>query len=727
MKLPPQAFRVLQMLLENPGQLITRDEFHRALWSPDTFVDFDQGLNNAIKKIRDVLNDSAESPRYIETLPKLGYRFVGSIDASIDLSGNGIPRSAAPNVENQSDAILKPVHGGPQSDSGFLADLPEKIPGPRIFRFSLSKAVRHFRLLALWVLALAVVAGFAVRYRVVWFRPSRVPLDWVPITTLPGSENSPTFAPDSEQIAFDYENGGEWSIYIKRIDDDKMIRLTEPGDPSSCPSWSPDGKLIAYLKGSSGPGLRLRSGVFLMSPSGGERRRLVDLQNVSCHVGWSPDSKTLVYGPAWSASEPPGLFLVDVGNPVPRRILTSPPHSVDVSPAFSHDGSKIAFARNTSLGVLDLYVVASSGGDPRRVTQINANLGGPVWTTDDQRIIFWAGSGWAAALYSVSVNGGTPERLPLGGHTIGQSAISPDGRRLVYSDVLFDPNIWRIDLSKKDGRPAQVIASTRFEAGPDISPDGGNVAFLSDRDGTQGIWTCRGNCSNPQRLELRSADGSVFPVRPNLPRWSPSGDRIAFDALDGGHRQIFVVGADGGTVTQLTSGEFENQAPTWSADGAWIYYGSERTGRYEVFKTSLSTRETRQVTHTGGYFGQESPDGKLIYFDKPDESMATWTYVKPGLYVMPKDGGRERLVIPEATWLWRVTVKGVYFTGDDARHPVMKLFNVATGKVEVLALLDKPAWGGPGGIAISPDGQFFLYTQIDNEGRDLMLVKNGAW
>lgn len=72
-------------------------------------------------------------------------------------------------------------------------------------------------------------------------------------------------------------------------------------------------------------------------------------------------------------------------------------------------------------------------------------------------------------------------------------------------------------------------------------------------------------------------------------------------------------------------------------------------------------------------------------------------------------------------------MKGVYFTGDDARHPVMKLFNVATGKVEVLALLDKPAWGGPGGIAISPDGQFFLYTQIDNEGRDLMLVKNGAW
>ncbi len=79
MKLPPQAFHVLQMLVERPGQLIRREEFHRALWPSDTFVDFDQGLNSAVKKIRDVLNDSAETPRYIETLPRLGYRFVGEV------------------------------------------------------------------------------------------------------------------------------------------------------------------------------------------------------------------------------------------------------------------------------------------------------------------------------------------------------------------------------------------------------------------------------------------------------------------------------------------------------------------------------------------------------------------------------------------------------------------------------------------------------------------------
>src|SRR5215470_11753469 len=79
-KLTPQSFRVLQTLLDRPGELVTREEFHRALWPSDTFVDFDHGLNNAIKKIRDILSDSADAPRYIETLPKLGYRFIGQMD-----------------------------------------------------------------------------------------------------------------------------------------------------------------------------------------------------------------------------------------------------------------------------------------------------------------------------------------------------------------------------------------------------------------------------------------------------------------------------------------------------------------------------------------------------------------------------------------------------------------------------------------------------------------------
>ena len=107
-KLQDQPFQVLAMLLERPGEVLTREELRQKLWPTDTFVDFDHGLNNAINRLRDALNDSAEAPRFIETLPKRGYRFISQIESevipdllvvtekSLGLSGNDAPRALLP-------------------------------------------------------------------------------------------------------------------------------------------------------------------------------------------------------------------------------------------------------------------------------------------------------------------------------------------------------------------------------------------------------------------------------------------------------------------------------------------------------------------------------------------------------------------------------------------------------------------------------------------------------
>jgi DNA-binding winged helix-turn-helix (wHTH) protein len=79
-KLQDQPFKILALLLEHPGDVVTREELRQKLWPADTFVDFDTGLNSAIKKLRDVLCDSAEKPRYIETLPRRGYRFIAPVE-----------------------------------------------------------------------------------------------------------------------------------------------------------------------------------------------------------------------------------------------------------------------------------------------------------------------------------------------------------------------------------------------------------------------------------------------------------------------------------------------------------------------------------------------------------------------------------------------------------------------------------------------------------------------
>ena len=743
-RLAPQAFHVLQMLIERPGELVTREEFHRALWPSDTFVDFDQGLNNAIRKIRDALCDSAEAPRYIETLPKLGYRFVGRINGSPkglygadEADSIHLVSKTGKEVEPAGAArTLIPVEGEGETPT-VVSPIAERRPADRtaieagklmILDRVPSRTRKKLWIAAILAFAAMLVAAVAFRHRFLPAESAAVPLEWTPFTTLPGSENSPTFSPDGEQLAFDYFNGSEWNIFTKRFDDERLVRITDPPDFSSCPSWSPDGKLIAYLKGTMSSGFRLRSGIFLMSPSGGEKRRLLDVSHVSCYVGWSPNSKTIVYGPGWSATEKAGLFLVDLENPAPRRIVTSPAGKVDFAPAFSHDGKKIVFGRATSLAVQDLYVVAASGGQPMRITRLNANLGAPVWTKDDRSVIFWAGSGWTGALYRVGANGGTPEKLPLGTRSVGRMAISADGRQFVYVQPEFDSNIWRVNLTAAKASPEKFIASTWTELSPDISPDDKKIVFLSDRDDTQALWICSADCVNPQKLQIEASSASGAPTRPNLPRWSHDGGQIAFDAVKGEHRQIFVVDAAGGKPLQLTDGEAESQAPNWSSDGQWIYFGSDRNGNWEVWKTSLKTRETRQVTRNGGYFAAESDDGKLLFYQKPADDMATWTYNRPGLYMTPRDGGEERLIVPTANWHWRVTHRGVYYADNDAKpRPVLKLFHPDTEKTETIAALDKEAWGGPGGIAVSSDGAILLYSQIDAEGSDLMLVKNGVW
>src|SRR6202140_5030326 len=90
LKLGGQPFQLLTALLERPGEVVTREELQKRLW-PDTFVDVDHNLNTAINKVREVLGDSAESPRFVETLPRRGYRFIGELDAPVQpVAGTGI-------------------------------------------------------------------------------------------------------------------------------------------------------------------------------------------------------------------------------------------------------------------------------------------------------------------------------------------------------------------------------------------------------------------------------------------------------------------------------------------------------------------------------------------------------------------------------------------------------------------------------------------------------------
>jgi DNA-binding winged helix-turn-helix (wHTH) protein len=111
-RLQEQPLQILQMLLEQPGKVVQREELRKRIWPSDTFVDFDHGINNAIKRLREALGDTAETPRYVETLPRRGYRFVGNLQAS----------SPAPNSQIQSLAVLPLENLSPDPEQEYFTD-----------------------------------------------------------------------------------------------------------------------------------------------------------------------------------------------------------------------------------------------------------------------------------------------------------------------------------------------------------------------------------------------------------------------------------------------------------------------------------------------------------------------------------------------------------------------------------------------------------------------------
>src|SRR5207244_2144668 len=196
------------------------------------------------------------------------------------------------------------------------------------------------------------------------------------------------------------------------------------------------------------------------------------------------------------------------------------------------------------------------------------------WTPDGRHLVFSSGRSGSTAIWVIPGSGGNPERLAVAGENSGALSVSRSGNRLAYQRENYDLNIWRVPgpsaLGRRD-RPVKLIASTREDGEPQISPDGRKIVFASTRSGSSEIWIADSDGNNP--VQLTSLRGPPA----GSPRWSPDSRWIVFDAPVAGKVDIFVIGADGGAPRRLTSGAFNAVRPSWSSDGRWVYFGSNRS------------------------------------------------------------------------------------------------------------------------------------------------------
>jgi Tol biopolymer transport system component/DNA-binding winged helix-turn-helix (wHTH) protein len=685
MRLQDQPARILRLLLSRPGELITRDEIRRELWPDDVFVDHEHGLHRAINKLREALCDSAADPRFIETRARTGYRFIGSIPPEVEESGKtretGIATSEPPSVASP---IRKPL-------------------------------LARYRATLLGAAALTLGAFFLLLFSAATKKSLHIQV--LPLVTLAGTQASPTISPDGNEIAFVYnpERSNNFAIYLKGLHDDNFVRITSgPGFPDD-PAFSPDGQQIAYSYYlQKKPGILERS-VMVMSRLGGNPHLVRQVSaDADSRVGWSPDGRFLVCADQ-PKGEPEGIFAVSLDGSTARRLTTAPPGGEDRQPSVSQKDGQVVFVRNDGLHSSDLYMAAISGGQPMRVTSLHRWIDYPIWTSDDDSIIFAAelNSGLSESLYVVPRSGGDPQAMPFFGLDAARPSVSRNGKKFVFlKSEPVNISVWQLRIGSSES-PTKLIGSTRIDESSIASPDGSKIAFVSTRDGTMALWRCDRDGSNAVRLASLGEEGGS-------PAWSPDSSHIAFDNWSSGHSRIQVIASNGGPAESLGTGSFNDVVPAWTSDGNSLLFASNRSGRFEIWKSGLRGQNAIQVTRNGGVWPDLSPDRRYLYYNKPRDK--SFGLPLPGVWRIPVSGGEEQLVAKLPEWGWRVTGNGVYFVNHQAS--ALEYEEFFTGKTKVLQHLNNPPLGRH--VSISPDG-FLFYPQRAPDKVEILLAEGGTW
>jgi Tol biopolymer transport system component/DNA-binding winged helix-turn-helix (wHTH) protein len=685
-RLSGQPFQVLETLLLRPGELVTREELKQKLWPSESFGDFEHGLNAAVNRVREALGDSSDNPRLVETLPRRGYRFIAHVEQAESETKKPLPEPASVPQDGH-------VSSGAESVSRML-----QAPG----RWLLIAALLMF-------LAIAVGAFLFVRLkgRQAHEGSSGVQqsLRVVPLTTLPGVEDRPSFSPDASQVVFAWDGGSSqtpdaFDLYVKAIGSEKVDRLTHEGAASIVPAWSPDGSTIAFARqGGNKPG------IFSVPARGGAERKLADASFDYAGVmslSWSADGRQLLYYTT------DGLRILTTDNDEVRPVDT--PGCEASAPAFSPDGKWISFACEANDGsFIDLISLKD-----RSIKHLVKGFGA-AWSVDSQRIIFLP---LHLGISEIGINGGNPVDLAFaqGGYN---PAIARQGNRLAYvkgGDIPVNAmgQIWRSDTRTGVTRSTFAPASVQQNA-PDISPDGKRIAFESERSGSHEVWVANLDGSDAIQLSKFNAGET------GTPHWSPDGRWIVFDSRVTGRASLYLVDPATAIPKQISTSGLPASVPRWSADGKQIYFTSESTDpakRGLIYRVTAEGGIPEQVTQTRGYNAQQSKDGRFLYFFAGPSTNAE-------IHVLDLTTGREQPLkgMPRIAYPtdWVLRPKGIFFV-EYGPKPSIDFFDFSSQGITRKIPLDRQPimWGG---LSLSPDETWLAYSQVHEFRSDLVLVE----
>ena len=686
--LTPRVFELLRVLVENAGHLVDKERLLKDVWS-DAVVE-EANVNRAVSVLRKALGET-ETDRYIETVPKRGYRFV---------------------------ADVRPV------GSGHWGPVAQRAPG-----VDLRANPRAVGVAVLLIVATVAGAGlYLASARADGPSGSSAATPVHQQLTFTGKEMIPAVSPDGGRVAFVSNESPHRKLVVRDISGGRQVEIFSAPEIGAI-RWSPDSSELTFFARGDGTATQ-----YIAPAAGGTARKLASGFFVSC---WSPDGSTIALALFVSGRI---LFLNKLGE-VQRNIALQGTREwiwdLDWSPV---NGRMLVVADDQQRRPA-IWTILPDG-----TTQANAFTGtteilAARWAPAGDAIYFFTRVNQTMSLYKLFLDAsrrsalGEPQLLMGGLETPEGFSISADGKRLVLSRAPFFANLWLVEAgdARAGGAPirqTQLTHGTAVIERPRVSPDGSTLVFTMGSDSHANLFTIPASGGTPRQLTFLnafSADGA----------WSADGRSVAFSSTEGGRPRLWIVNADGSSPRPLPSGDLSESFEVSWAPGRRILYQQEGNRNfYSVDPQNPKSRLLIKDASVGwSAMAEYSPDGKKI--------AVSWNR-RPtrGLWLVDSEDARETLVlgqrVPSDPSPWPIgwSPDGRFIVGYEGKRAayrgIIASFEETVTEAKIFRV---PVKGGPpealvtlpfdevGSIAMFPDGRRFV-ASVYSSRSDVWAVDN---
>jgi DNA-binding winged helix-turn-helix (wHTH) protein/Tol biopolymer transport system component len=669
-KLHAQPFAVLAMLLRRPNEVVTRQELQQELWAEDTFVDFEHGLNKAINKLRDALGDDAHDPRFVETLPGRGYRFIAPV-----LTPSGDASAEDPVVTSGTASQLNPSIG--------IEARAKSRSWP-------------------WVaagLALSVLAAGAVLMAYRASRNTVVSPGNVQFTRLSdaGSVTAVAISPDGKYLAFAAVSGGRQTLSLRNLETKTDTPILPPGGPLQGLTFSPDGNYVYFVKPDDDGA---QTSLYVVPTTGGALRKV--LSGISSPIGFSPDGEQFAFERCQTPDQHELLVTKTNETGPPKSLAHLPPCSVayQAGPSWSPDGRQLAMAMGSAI-----FTVDTKSGHVQPIYEMGSDLvGRPGWLGPNK--IVFGGDRDKGSRQLLTMDTVTRARERLTNDVVDYGLVLETARHgKTVLTTISDPDfqVWRA--------PAQDLSG-----GNEIT--GGPIAAMTVLELPEGKLLTTALDGTPWLVEQDGRNREAFGAVRQVPLGVPPrgcGDGLLITSLErSGLAALNVVKGDGSEVVKRITAAILLGA--CSKDGKTVYFVKSEFPR-TLWRVGLEDRDPTKVLEVPA--GNElicplevSTDGKLIAYGvtrEPRNWTAPITVVAQSL---KENAEVARVEIPGKT-------KVIRWSPDNSG------FTYALEALESSGLWNQALTGtAPRKLASFNDSVYDFAWSVD--GKSLLLVR-GRW